>query len=623
MRSFLYLFIILSLLQACSPTKDRLEEALERSGENRAELEKVLAHFSNEGDSIHLKSAQYLIANMPGHYSWECVELEHYWHYMDSVYPDMSSVVKKVVYSIPWHSNQVVMNRGVKREDIKNVKAEFLIGHINNAVAMWKECSWLRSMAFEDFCEYLLPYRVGDEPLILMDSTQYWWKNVKEDMLLYNYTPVMLNEIRHFLRTRIGDEDNLYFSKLDIGTGSPNKYTMDCLDMCYYDVIGLRQAGVPSTIDLVPHWATRNGRHYWRTIPDALYMNGNDGEGVDPVAGKVYRMTYSHHPVPETNGGDSIPEFFRNPFLKDVSDKYLQTSDIEININRKLKGRIPANIYLAVFNELEWKPIAWSVNEGNKACFRKMGRGVVYLPVYYKGSEMKCADYPFYTDRTGKKKSFVPDKDSMISVTLDRKFPLTYSKIHWGKMLEGCVLEASDNARFLHPDTLAQITEAKATLNWRTLPVKGDKRYQYWRVSKFGRPVSFAELQLISKEGNVLQGKPMYSGSGGFSEKAFDNDPLTYHNYFYWVGCDLGKPLSLKEVRYLPRTDYNGIIPGHLYRLLYFAEDGWVEVETKEATEQSITFRHVPEGALYWLQNLTEGKEERIFSVEGKQVVFY
>ena len=68
MIKYLYLFIAISLLQSCSPTRSRLEEALVQSGENRIELEKVLQHFSNkEADSLHLKSAQFLIAHMPRH----------------------------------------------------------------------------------------------------------------------------------------------------------------------------------------------------------------------------------------------------------------------------------------------------------------------------------------------------------------------------------------------------------------------------------------------------------------------------------------------------------------------------------------------------------------------------
>lgn len=80
---------------------------------------------------------------------------------------------------------------------------------------------------------------------------------------------------------------------------------------------------------------------------------------------------------------------------------------------------------------------------------------------------------------------------------------------------------------------------------------------------------------------------------------------------------------AVKEVRYTSRTDGNGIYPGHRYELGYFGSDGWQPVACKEATADSLTFESVPANALYWLKNLTEGKEERIFTYENGQIKFW
>lgn len=226
------MYIIIVVLVGCTSSKSELDFALEQSGDNRKELEQVLLHYSiKEADSLHLKAAQFLITHMPGHYSWKSKELGNYRNYMDSIYPEMSSVVKKVVYSIPWHSNQLSLDKGMMLEDIKTIKADFLIRHIDNAINMWQQSPWLRDVTFENFCEYLLPYRVGDEPLIDMDSTLYWWKEVKQEMDVYSFTPLFLDEIRHFLKNKIGESDNRYFTNLDFGKNISRKYTMDCLDM--------------------------------------------------------------------------------------------------------------------------------------------------------------------------------------------------------------------------------------------------------------------------------------------------------------------------------------------------------------------------------------------------------
>lgn len=620
MKYLLLLLLLLEILSGCSRQESALERALAQSGKNRPELEKVLTHYAD--DTLKLKAARFLIANMPGHYTWNSALLARYQAALDSMYPDMSSVVKRVMYSIPWH-NDFEMDTCHHVEDIQVIKGDYLIQHIDNVVAMWQGCAWLKALSFEDFCEYLLPYRLGDEPLVEADSTHYWWKLVSRWIDDYQFSPALLDDIRSFQRMHIAGGDNLYFINVAVPFLEKGQRTLGCLDQCYYDVLGFRQTGIPSTIDLIPDWPTRNGRHYWRTVIDGSCVNDNYAKMSTPAAAKVYRMTYSHNPIPVPDGRDSIPELFRDPFLRDVTEKYVKTSDLEVRLPGSFRGKAPKYLYLAVFNDLEWKPIAWSQIKGGKAHFERMGRNLVYLPVCYRGAEMQCAGEPLFVDRMGRVKPLVADRERTVTMTLTRKYPLTYPKIQWGRTVEGSVLEAANDAAFARPDTLATVASMGTALNWVSLPTGTDKAYRYWRVSKQGRPVTLAELRGILPGGQQAEGTPLSSGRGGFNLKAFDGDPLTYNNYMDWVGIDLGQARTLQEVRLLPRTDDNGIAVGHLYKLFYFGRNGWVEVATQRATGQALTFADVPGGALYWLQDVTRGREERIFTYEDGRVVFH
>ena len=65
--------ILLCLVTAysCSNYSSRLKAVLDYSGTNRAELEKVLDHYSQDpADSLKLKASIFLIENMPGHYTF-------------------------------------------------------------------------------------------------------------------------------------------------------------------------------------------------------------------------------------------------------------------------------------------------------------------------------------------------------------------------------------------------------------------------------------------------------------------------------------------------------------------------------------------------------------------------
>ena len=66
-----FILVCLACWQCHSPQySGKLREVLEMAGENRGELEWVLAHYAGEaGDSLKWQAACFLIENMPGHYT--------------------------------------------------------------------------------------------------------------------------------------------------------------------------------------------------------------------------------------------------------------------------------------------------------------------------------------------------------------------------------------------------------------------------------------------------------------------------------------------------------------------------------------------------------------------------
>jgi len=73
------------LFFSCGKIADRLTQALEISGANRTELQKVLDRYSSDSaDSLKLKAARFLIENIPGHFTYSGEYLDRYIHYMDS-----------------------------------------------------------------------------------------------------------------------------------------------------------------------------------------------------------------------------------------------------------------------------------------------------------------------------------------------------------------------------------------------------------------------------------------------------------------------------------------------------------------------------------------------------------
>lgn len=48
--------------------------------------------------------------------------------------------------------------------DLQSISADFLIYNIDTAFNLWRK-PYANHLNFNDFCEYILPYRVGNEPL--------------------------------------------------------------------------------------------------------------------------------------------------------------------------------------------------------------------------------------------------------------------------------------------------------------------------------------------------------------------------------------------------------------------------------------------------------------------------
>lgn len=613
--------VVIVFAGACQPI-GQFETALEYSGENRAELEAVVEHYSQrEEDSLQLRAARFLIENMPGHYAPDAPVIRRFEAHMDSLYPRMSNVLKKPVYNLPVR----LLNdrRGwTPVEDVHVMTKDYLVKYVDNAVRMWKECPWMRLFSFDDFCEYVLPYRVANEPILEEDSTWYTWQTVVRRFGEYDYEPRTMMEYKALQLDLLGHEqDDAYLKRLYIHLPGRDYYELDCLDRCYYEVSRLRSIGIPCAIDFVPGWPYRNGRHYWRMLLEPYYWNENHSDALKSEVGKIYRMTYSHNPIPVPTGGESVPTLFRTPFYRDVTREYVKVSEVEVDA-----GEADARYaYLCLFNDLEWKPVAWTEIAGGTARFKDMGRNVVYLPVFFEGNRMKNIGYPFLLDMQGRVREFVPDEDARTTLDFTRKYPVDENKIIWAEDLKGVQMEASNDPDFKTVDTLYVFARTNTALNYQTIKLEKPATYRYWRLFEYNKFLSIAEWELWGKDAEKYVPRRVlaYKEDDVTARKAFDGDVLSHTFSPYWFGVDMGRPVTVDSMRILTRTDDNGITPGHRYELYYYARDGWTLAGSKEAAGDSISFEAVPEGALYWLRDLTAGREERIFTFEHGRIRYW
>lgn len=164
------IFIFCALLATWSCDHE-LQQALDMSGHNRSELEKVLEHFKNDSDPLKYESAKFLIENMPYNYSFvgSATEYSDSAFSISSCYPleQRDSVFSGIALSDSSLSSSAAI-------DLKNIKADFLIRMIDEACDIWHEVNWNEEYDESIFFDYVLPYRLINEP------TSEWRAYVRE-----------------------------------------------------------------------------------------------------------------------------------------------------------------------------------------------------------------------------------------------------------------------------------------------------------------------------------------------------------------------------------------------------------------------------------------------------------
>ena len=152
------------------------------------------------------------------------------------------------------------------------------------------------------------------------------------------------------------------------------------------------------------------------------------------------------------------------------------------------------------------------------------------------------------------------------------------------------------------------------------VPVDTTQKYRYW-LFDHTKMAELSEWTFKDNKGNVIRGKGIDPiGESSRTDNIFDGNALSYGRLSRQFMIDFGEPVSISEMHYLPRNDANGIYPGNEYELFYFDRDGWQSLGSKIAEGYEIEFDAVPSNAVYWLQNHTTGKEERVFTIQdGKQ----
>lgn len=410
--------IFIQYLYACGPSADippAVNISLHEFGVHEAKFRRIIDHFRHKQDPLALEACFFIINNIKG---------------LKTIEIDSAATPLR------------------QEDDIAAIPENILIHNIELALESSRPKLDSGTLRFNDFCEYILPYRFDDEevqdwrPLVrtqfspLIDSLQQKG-NLHDTTLCKTFNTKLINGFEFVVGGNLSRFRN--WSQLTRDKKG------NCLEMCKLILYPLRAYGVAATIDFTPCWANNNGGgHMWNALvrpdgksipfmglesaphqyhPFTLIENKDKQKCTYRICGKIFRRTFSINKNSLryiTKGRQPIPEIFASERITDVTKEYFSVADIRVKPDLSFFAESQKVAYLGVFSKGRWHATAWAlVNDEGMASFGDMALNVLYIPMARRiGFSFAPIAHPLYLDWAGKVITLTPDTNNLTNVKI-------------------------------------------------------------------------------------------------------------------------------------------------------------------------------------------------------------
>jgi len=623
-----------------------IEKALIEAKQNRDEFIKVIKHYQVEDKNPTKEAAAiFLIENMDVHETCECKAWDSLLVELDTLFKKEDELGKLKNGLGQLHNKYADGLQNVNYScDLNTITANLLIQNIDSAFLSWQS-PYARHLKFDEFCEYILPYRVG------MEQLSDWRAEFKKQ-----YVPNLLARLNSSTDSITAENicDALKSYKYnafnnsfpEISDYSPRLLSGMKLGSCrQYSLQALfaaRYLGVPVVLDYTPQWANRSMGHEWNAlitkegkplafgIGDWVRLGAHIEVYSDRIPPKIYRETYSKQAssLAMTHGVEEIPPILASPCIADVTKDYYQTMDISIALNTTPPAKNKF-AYLCVFDNYDWVSVAWGGINKSSAIFKDLNRDIACLPAYYFHDNLIPASQPVILRKDGTITQLKPDLKNKQTIELSRKYQSNWVDGSANLMTEG-KFQAANKSDFSDAVNIYEITKRPESC-YQIVTIGNENKYKFFRyLSPKNSHCDVAEIEVYDSISDTkLKGKIICNGQAQKdlnTSNAFDSEPLTSFRSIeaddIWIGLEFDTPKTISKIAFLPPSDDNSVRAGNEYELFYW-DNKWISMGRQVGSSKTyrLTYNDVPTNALFLLRNWTKGHEERIFTYEnGKQV---
>lgn len=412
------------------------------------------------------------------------------------------------------------------------------------------------------------------------------------------------------------------------------------------------------------------------TVPDNNLME--DWESELQYSSKIYRRTFAANwnaPYFTSGENEEIPIELSSPSLLDVTWRYHKTITLRLPITAE--ENLNRNAYLCVFNSKKgFTAVGWGkIDDINKeVVFEQVPINQLFFPAYYIDGKYTLFSNPFIIQADSsvniphsfsckypyKSLDLRIENEQLVSVGMNsldnqnikykeikcdkgsqdlyliRKYPAKRNLTKIYEKLKGAVV-VGFNERTKY-DTLFTLPFVPKPY-MQDVNIQNKKAYKSYFFSVPNQRANIAELEFLSENipnsmavlptplpvfsTDTIKNKfkkaigiPFKYGKNPWS--AFDGDMESFAGGRL-VGMEFSKPVCITHIRFAPRNANNMIVRGNRYELMYF-DNKWKSAGIQLAKYNYLIFKNVPSNTIYWLKNLSNGKEELpFFYINGKQ----
>lgn len=598
--------ILSSCIKNQPPPNSTLKEALMQAGDNRAELEKVLHRYLQDPDSLKYQAACFLIENMPyyDYYKGELLEYHQRYYHLLAENEDKKMTPVILADSILHLYGAFSKDSLQYCRDIQTVDSAYLCDNIEWAFKVWKEQPWGKHISFNSFCEYILPYRIGDENLChwrkdiylkynpLLDSLRASDVLDKEDPAVA--ARILLDSIRKgkvvFTTSTPGNLPHVGPKISQLKAGSCREFTDFTVYVC-------RALGIPCAVDFMPIRGDENDGHQWvsfmdkyetpffEEFPDEVKEVRKDKMCIMPKI-KVYRTTFSINHIMQHEMlrlDTAVVPLFDQPHFVDVTASYAKDfkKELEIPRNAIYKGSPRSRIaYLCAGKRMEWEPVAWTRFDKRHLVFTNIQKGSVMRVATYERGKLQFWTDPFEVNVSNDFRFFAPS-DSMQDITLFAKYSLRAEGMFQERMMGGR-FEGSNHPKFKKAEIMHVIDNRPMRLQ-TVVHIPSPEPYRYVRYigpdeayCNVAEVAFYQTSDTAALRGKVIGTPGCYQADGSHEYRnVFDGDLCTSFDYLKpsggWSGLDLKTAKRINKIVYTPRHYDNYIRPGDNYELFYYS----------------------------------------------------